>query len=686
MTRKDDTQNRLEERLRHIPTGPGCYLWLGKAAPSDKDNRVLYVGKALSLRSRTRQYLSSDDYKTRFLMAKVLDIDWISTNNEVEALLLENNLIKKHSPPYNVQLRDDKSYPYLCLTMGEPFPRLIVTRKKKNPNHLYFGPYIDAGAARNTLALIHKIFPIRKRALKLPLKRPGKPCLNYHIGRCLSPCSGKVGIEEYGELIEKIKAFLEGKNTDLAEKLQKEMEGYSQRMEFEKAAQRRDMLKDIETLYSEQSVHAEDESQNYDVIGQYVVSRLELAESLDIEPPSGDLAASFLAQFVLLRVRNGNLINKGAYTMTEIPAEVDDAHLREEFMEGFFREYYLHLPDPPPKIFVAAPFQNSPVWSKAILQNCGVSCEIVAPPLAPHIEKQGGAQTAEGEEQNRGLMRMAVNNARLTLREKILSERIRNQRFGLRQIQKFLDLAALPETIECYDISNIQGKQAVGCGVSLKNGLPHKAGYRRYKIKTKDTPDDPAMMGEVIARRLARLKGEAKGEKRWGAPDLIVIDGGATQLGAALQARSQAGIKIPMIGLAKKLEEVYTEEGEILQMDKNSPGMLILRLARDEAHRFSLAYHRLLRGKKAVTSTFEDIPGIGPQKAKKIVGLIQSSSLEKLSPEEQAQKIAAFAGISLEAAQEAAQKAAQIAEQMIEQTLEEAPNNGAPSSEPNQEA
>ncbi len=622
-TEKKRIREHLLERVRLAPSTPGCYLWLGENEEPGSDRKVLYVGKAINLRSRTRQYLNTDDYKTLFLMARVRDIDWISTNNEVEALLLENNLIKKHNPPYNVRLRDDKSYPYLCLTMGEPFPRLIVTRKKKNPKHLYFGPYIDAGAARNTLALIHRIFPIRKRALKLPLKKPARPCLNYHIGRCLSPCSGKVGIEEYGELIQKIKSFLEGKNDELVRLLQKEMGEFSENQEYEKAAARRDMLRDIETLYADQSVHAEEENQNYDVIGMYVVSRRELAESLDMETISYQRQfreqSAYLAQFVLLRVRNGNLINKGAYTMTDIPAEKDDENLRNEFMDGFFREYYLQLPDPPPRIFAGSPFFNGEIWSQAIKKSAGVSAEIISP------ENGSLKHTApEGQGANRGLMKMAVNNARLTLREKVLSEQIRNQRFGLRQIQKFLDLERLPEIIECYDISNIQGKQAVGCGVYLKNGIPYKAGYRRYKIRTKETPDDPAMMHEVLDRRLARLKSD---KREIAAPDLIVIDGGATQLNAALEARRKNGAKIPMIGLAKKLEEIYTEEGEILQMDKNSPGMLILRLARDEAHRFSVSYHRTLRNKKSLTSSFAAIPGMGPQKTAKVLEMIQNGKL-----------------------------------------------------------
>ncbi|MES0491712.1 MAG: excinuclease ABC subunit UvrC [Leptospirales bacterium] len=613
---KPDTTEYLKEKVTASPNEPGCYLWIGKQHPEDKEPRILYVGKAIALRNRMRQYLNSDDYKTNFLMLKVTDLDWIVTHNEVEALLLENNLIKKHSPPYNIRLKDDKSYPYLCLTTGETYPRLILTRRKTNSRHMYFGPYSDAGAARSTMALLHQIFPIRKRALKLPLKNPGKPCLNYHIGRCLSPCSGKADEAEYMEMVNQIRDFLMGKSSELQDNISGQMSLYSKKLEFEKAARQRDILSDIQTLYAGQSVHADDPDLNYDIVGAYCTLQSKLNEELDIESSYLQYISSdkdhTLGQIVLLRVRNGNVVNKTTYAMTESGSEAEGDELAKEYMEAFLREYYLRLPDIPVKIVIAQPLKNREGWEEALQKQSSKPVTIV--------------DLLKGEEFKTfsSLIKMAQNNAKLTLRERILSEKMRNQRFGLRQIQKFLDLPRLPQLIECYDISNIQGKEAVGAGVTVKDGILHKPGYRRYKIKTKDTPDDPAMMYEMLSRRMKHLKTNKKDM-----PDLVVIDGGITQLNAAKKARDEVSLTIPIVSLAKREEEVYTDWGEIFQMDKNSPGMLILRMARDEVHRFAVTYHRLLRMKRNLTSFLDDIEGIGPKKRSKVMQLL--SGLEERS-------------------------------------------------------
>ncbi|MDH4199789.1 MAG: excinuclease ABC subunit UvrC [Spirochaetia bacterium] len=577
----------LYDRVASIPALPGCYLWK-RIHPETQKAEVLYVGKAINLRNRIRSYFQMADYKTRYLMAKVSDLEYIVTSNELEALLLENNLIKQHSPPYNLRLKDDKRYPYLCLTTGEAFPRLIITRRKTNPKHTYFGPYSDAGAARNIMALILKIFPIRKRKQALPAKTPRRPCLNYHIGLCLAPCAEKVSQQDYGIIIEKIKNFLEAKNDQVIPDLENEMNKYAQKMDYEKAAVYRDIISDVKAIYSRQNVHEDIDDNNYDVVGLSGMNQSEVDEVLGLDGQNTDTSTTenhYYAQIVLLRIRNGNLINKGSYALAETPGadgeQSQNSEFHSEFIETFLREYYLKLTEIPPIIFINTPLNTHTEWEKFLGEKFYRDVTIVSEKSDPRLTDK------------KSLIEMAENNARLSLRERILSEKIRNSRFGLKQIQNFLGLPKLPEMIECYDISNIQGTSAVGCGVALKNGIPYKAGYRKYKIATKNTPDDPAMIYEVLSRRM-----RAFSEKTAEIPDLIVIDGGITQLNAALRARSETKVNVQIVSLAKKEETIVTENNRSIHMDKNSPGMLILRLARDEAHRFSVAYHRNVRSKK----------------------------------------------------------------------------------------
>ena len=625
------------ERLPSIPAQPGCYLWK-RIHPETGKSEILYVGKAINLRSRIRQYFSSDDYKTTYLMSRVNDLDYIVTKNEVEALLLESNLIKENSPVYNVRLKDDKRYPYLCLTTGEAFPRLLITRKKTNPKHSYFGPYSDAGAARNILALIHRTFPIRKRRQPLPAKTKMRPCLNYHIGLCLAPCAENISQEDYGLMIEKIKIFLEGKDDEVIREMEKQMNAYSEKFEYEKAAIYRDLVSDIRAIYTEQSVHKEDEENNYDVIGLADLGHHELDYEFGSEnnkdiiesdtPAENNICYS---QIVLLRIRKGNLINKGSYAFTETaqPAENQRHIFYSELIETFFRDHYLNLTDCPGLIFTSSKLENRDDWQKILSGKFNFPVKLVDSPNNEEYIKRVS------------LIQMAQNNARLTLRERILSEKIRNQKYGLRQIQKFLNLPHPPDMLECYDISNIQGADAVGCGVTLKNGAPYKAGYRRYKITTKNTPDDPAMIYEILSRRMKAFR-----EKTAEIPDLIVIDGGITQLNAALRARNENQIPVKIISLAKKEEIITMENGKNIHMDKNSPGMLILRMARDEAHRFSVSYHRELRSKRNLKSNVDDIPGIGPVKRKKIMTMLSNISADEFDQNRIREELALIPGLT----------------------------------------
>ena len=577
-----------------IPTGPGCYLWIDNN-PGKKE--ILYIGKAKNLRSRVRQYLHSEDYKTSFLMTHANDLEWIRTESELEALLLESNLIKKHNPRFNIRLKDDKRYPYLCLTTGEEFPRLIITRKKFNILHSYYGPFSDVRAARNTLKLIHDIFLIRKRPLKLPLKNPVKPCLNYHIGKCAAPCAHLIDQTKYGEIVLEVKNFLDNKNEELITDLEEKMKQYSANLEYEKAAKYRNILADVKNVLSNrQSVHDEISDQHFDIIGIYTVSRKDLEREFNDDTGKEQV---FFGQIALLRIRKGNLISKQSYPMTNASAfDGPEKSIHEIFLKSFFREYYLQLQDIPDIIYIDKEFSEKELWLKILENKCGRKIVI---------------HTSAKSERIQSLLHMAITNASLTLKEDLLRENIRNRKIGLRHLQNILHLKNPPEIIECYDISNILGKEAVASGIQLKNGIINKTGYRKYRIRLKDTPDDPAMMHEAISRRMKKIKENPSIQ-----PDLIVIDGGITQLKAALRARDEHALDITIISLAKKEEEIYTEQGEILNVDKQSPGMLLLRLARDEAHRFAVQYHRNLRMKRNLKSDLENIPGVGKQTLKKI--------------------------------------------------------------------
>lgn len=609
---QSDSLEKIFQSVPTIPAQPGCYLWKGNVAGQET---VLYVGKSISLRSRVRQYFKSTDYKTQFLMQRVSALDWVVTQNELEALLLENTLIKKHKPPYNIRLKDDKAYPYLCLSMGEPFPRLFLTRKKTSREHIYFGPFTDVRAARSTMALLHKVFPIRKRPLRLPLKNPAKPCLNFHMSRCWAPCAGNVEEAEYREMVSEIKNFLEGNGNQVQERLEHIMEAYSLKREYEKAARIRNVLSDIEATQKEQNVQFFTGESDFDVIGVYSINRdallQELALPFDALTFSEQSENLSFGQVALLKVRNGKLISKQSYALSEgLPP--DDNERSAELFETFFRDYYFYFRDIPAQITLSHKFSRVQLWEKSLSDTAGKTVSLIEPKKA-HTRKN--------------LIEIALNNARLSLSERILTEKIRNQKLGLRQIQTFLKLQAAPHIIECYDISNISGKEAVGSGVMLKDGLPFKSGYRKYKIKNFIEPNDPGMMNEVISRRMARISsGNIK------KPDLIVIDGGKTQLRAAIAARKEHAVTVPMIGLAKKREEVHLENGSILSMDKNSPGMMLLRLARDEAHRFGVSYHRNLRIKRNLASILDRVKGVGHKRKIKFASEIRKISIDEFTP------------------------------------------------------
>lgn len=573
----------IASAVKRAPTSPGCYLW------KSEKNETLYVGKANNLRLRLKSYLRPDTAKTHLLMRDAKGLEWITTGSATEALLLEANLVKKYNPRYNVRLKDDKRYPFICISTSETYPRIFLTRDTRNTKNRYFGPYTDVQATRNTIALIQKIFPIRKVKQTLPLKTPARPCMNFHIGRCLGPCQGNVSVEEYGAMIDEITLFLEGKREILENLILTRMHAYSEKMNFERAALYRDMLLQIRKITERQSVMGPG-TEDEDLIA--------MARHDD------------RGQIVVFEIRSGRLIGRKSFPlmgMTESePAEV---------YASFIRDYYLSANFVPLRILSPEKIRERSELEKCLSER------------SEHRVKLSSPRTPE----LRSLLKMAQHNAELLLKERLLATKVRERSEALETLQKFLKLPELPTVIECYDISHFQGSEPVGSGVQFVDGNPNPRGYRHYKIKHVTGINDPAMIEEVIARRIQRLLNEEKA-----LPDLIVIDGGSTQLTAALRAAESLGAStLPMIGLAKKHEEIYLPgKREPVQLDPDSPPMLLLRHLRDEAHRFGITHNRKRVAQKAMRSFIDEIPGIGPVRRRALLRHFRDVGIENTTPEE----------------------------------------------------
>ncbi|MCL6520173.1 MAG: excinuclease ABC subunit UvrC [Armatimonadetes bacterium] len=563
----------LEKKLAHVPAKPGAYMM------KDERGEVIYVGKAASLRARVRSYFQKGQMhpaKVSAMIAKVADVDWLVTDSEVEALMLECNLIKQHRPRYNVRLRDDKHYPYLCVTLSEPFPRVVITRRSKQDGNKYFGPYTNSEAVRDTQRLIRKVFKIRSCNKKLSGSEQDRPCLNYHLEQCLSPCSGKIGAEEYAILVRDTCLFLEGRHESLVKRMVAEMELAAENLEFERAARLRDQIEAINKVVERQKIistaHAEQ-----DVI------------SLATKNGTACVQVFF--------IRSGRLIGQETFFMEGITDET-----AEHALEEFVKQYYGRGASVPPEILISHELPDREVieeWLKI---------------------KRGGAVrlTYPRRGEKKKIVEMAAVNAALAAeREAELSAEDESRKMEMvGALMEVLELPKLPRRIEAYDISNIQGMQAVGSMVVFEDGMPAKSDYRRFKIRTIDQPDDYGMMREVLRRRFAK-----KEEERFAnLPDLLLIDGGRGQLNTALEVLSEAGLTIPVVGLAKQFEEIYVpERPEPMLLPPDSKALHLLQQIRDEAHRFALAYHQKLREKKAKKSLLDDIPGIGPKRRRALI-------------------------------------------------------------------
>lgn len=562
--------SQLEEKLKTLPEKPGVYLM------KDEKNKIIYVGKAKSLKPRVSSYFRTskhDSAKTRILVKKIVDLDYILTDTEAEALILENNLIKKYKPRYNISLKDDKSYPFIRIT-NEDFPRLFVTRNLVKDGSRYYGPYTSVGALRETVDLLKRIFPYR--TCGRGLFNQGKPCLNYHIKKCYAPCAGKISQEDYGELIKGIESFLKGQKNEVERALIKEMEEAARKLEFEKAARARDKLTAVRQIMEKQKIVSGRE-EDQDVIGIY---------------SKGKKAA-----FQIFFIRNGRVSGRDIFSINT-PLEDEE----DKILEDFLKTWYLNKQAFPREILLPFEVEDMDLLEEIFSREANHKVRLLVP--------QRG--------KNRDLIKLVNENARNYMENIILKKEEREQ-IALEDLKEKLGLGQIPSRIECFDISNTQGSENVASMVVFKGGSPDKRSYRKFKIKSFTGADDYRAMEEAVGRRLDEALKE--NEKFLPLPDLLLIDGGKGQLGVVLKLLEKKGLagKIPLISLAERDEEIFIP-GRIapLRLDRRSPGLQLLQRVRDEAHRFALTYHRSLRTKRNLESILDDIPGIG-EKRKKIL-------------------------------------------------------------------
>jgi excinuclease ABC subunit C len=573
ITREDIS---LDEKIESLPAGPGVYQH------KDAEGKVLYVGKAKSLRNRVRQYFQKSrslDARIEAMLSKATDLEIIVTESEVEALILEANLIKKLKPRYNVSLKDDKSYPYIVIT-NEPYPRVFVTRHVRRDGSRYFGPYTDVKNVRAALKSVRDIFMIRSCNYFIDeesiLKHKIKVCLDYHIKKCEGPCEGLVSRERYNAMIDQVATLLQGKTASLIEDLTREMGQLAGQMKFEEAALLRDRIKGLQAYTEKQKVVDLDQTDR-DIIGLAV---------------EGDDACG-----VIFKLREGKMIGRQHYYMGNV-----DQKSESEVVETLVQQYYLEADYIPKEVLLPAPLEDMDALQQWLSGRRREPVAVTHP--------------IEGEEGK--LVRLSNANAKYLLDELKVQKMKRADYIPhpVRSLQRDLSLKELPRKIECFDISNIQGTDSVASMVVFVDGKPKKSEYRKFKIASVSGPDDFASMKEVIRRRYSRLL-----EEHQTLPDLIMVDGGKGQLSSAVEVLDALGIhNQSIIGLAKRLEEVYLpgkSDPELIA--KNSTGLRLLQQVRDEAHRFAITFHRSLRAKRTLQTELHQIEGVGEKRAKDLL-------------------------------------------------------------------
>ena len=591
-----EQQAYILEKVSHLPTTPGVYLW------RDKYQRIIYVGKAINLRNRVRSYVQQDvnrSVKVTAMMRRAWDVETIQTKTEMEALILEATLIKEHHPKYNIMLRDDKTYPYVKITVQEDFPRLFMTRRLERDGAKYFGPFTDVTAVHHVLRILRSYYPLRTcKSMKVE-----RPCLQYHMHYCEGPCMNYVTVESYRKYIDDIVALFEGKQVQVIQEITSKMEQASEDLEFELAAKYRDDLLSIQKVQEKQRMVTQ--RGDMDVLG------------MAIDGP--------MACIQLFFIRSGRLLGRENYFVQH---EGDSPDL---VMTEFIKQYYGGSTFIPKELLLPMDSVDRELFSEWFSSMKGQQVEVSVP--------QRGYK--------KDLINMAEENA-----QNFLAERRRQWQYtidksggAVKKLAEVLDLPRLPERMECYDISHMQGAETVASMVVFEGGKPAKREYRRFKLKTvQGKPDDFASMAEIMERRYGN-------EKDWPMPDLIIIDGGKGQLNAALPVIRAMGVTdVPVISLAKRIEEVFVEgESESIILEHHTPELQLLQQIRDEAHRFAITYHRRLRGKRNLESVLDHIEGIGPKRRKALykhfgnLDAIRVAELEELESVEGMNKKAALA-------------------------------------------
>jgi excinuclease ABC subunit C len=617
-----EVSEHLQGILDTLPTKPGCYLM------KNTDGKIIYVGKAVNLRARVRSYFHSDsshDNKTRRLVREITNIEWIVVGSELEALILEMNLIKRHRPRFNIRLKDDKRYPYIKIHWADPYPKVTVTRQMKEDGSRYFGPYTSVWAVHQTLDVLRRIFPYLTCDREIT-GQDTRACLYYDIKLCIAPCIGAVNREEYRQMITDLESFLNGKSDPIVKRLEKEMQKASEELRYEKAAAVRDQLKGIQTIIERQKIVFNTDYLDSDVIAM--------------------ARADGEACVQIFFVRGGKMIGR-EYFILEGTEDTSDT----EVMEQFVKQFYTEAANVPEQLMLPQEIEEAKIigqWLRS--KRGGKKVEIRVP-------RRG---------QSKELVKMAAENATDTLsalREQWQAD-AHKQEQALAELQQSLKLSEPPNRIECYDISNTQGTATVGSMVVFEQGVPSKKLYRRFNVKSvPGAPDDFASMEEVLTRRFRRWQSAQETEATPGSkpdasfsflPDLIIIDGGKGQLSRVVKVLDQFDLsdKVPVVGLAKREEEIFfPNKSKPTLLPRHSQGLYLVQRIRDEAHRFAITAHRKRRSKLGLASQLDSIPGIGPTRRKALlkhfgsIDKIREASINDLTnvvPKNTAESIKAY--------------------------------------------
>ena len=596
----------LHFKVRALPDKPGVYMF------RNRKNKVIYVGKAKSLKKRVSSYFTKggEDQKKKSIQIMAVELETINTETETDALILENGLIKLHKPILNVRLRDDKTYPYLMITREEKFPRIEITREKKEDGNQYLGPFTDSKALKLVLRHALTIFPIASCKRDIMEIKFERPCLYYQLKRCTAPCVYKINQEDYMENVENIVKFFEGKQKELYSLVESKMNEAAKKLDFEKAAKLRDNLKSLEKIMQRQTIISKDQNAEYDVIGFAKEEKISIIQ--------------------ILMMREGRITDQRNFTL-DLPFETDDS----EIIYSFIQMYYSRSDYIPNNIITRVNIGNvNPIIEKWLKEKKGKKRKVmiaIQPDNDEHFD----------------LIKLAEENARYKLNSLIKIDKMKDDRIkkGLEELKSILKLEKLPNRIEGFDISTIQGSDTVASCVVFENGKSKRNSYRKFRIKSIDKPDDFSAMKEVVRRRFTGSLSQKEPQ-----PDLILIDGGKGQVNISKAELNKAELTIPIIGLAKEFEVIhFPDDRESLKLDEKSEGLKILQQVRDEAHRFAITYHRKKRSKRMVQISLEKIPGLGEKRIKKLLNHFESIEKIKNASVEELQECD---GISKKIAQE----------------------------------